>query len=94
MAGRISCLRDQVRAARGAVAAIELEGSSFTAPGIPLSQVAMASISIRNPLLPGNPEGRAKKPDILNGEVTLLPDRDPLTREVAPLEDRQRGAAP
>ena len=45
-------------------------------------QMVMLVVGIWDDIGPGDPEGRAKMADILNGEVTHLPERDPLTLEV------------
>ena len=45
-------------------------------------QMVMLVVGIWEDIGPGDPEGRAKMADILNGEVTHLPERDPLTLEV------------
>ena len=48
-------------------------------------QMVMLVVGIWEDIGPGDPEGRANKmADILNGEVTHLPERDPLTLEVVP----------
>ena len=47
-------------------------------------QMVMLVVGIWEDIGPGDPEGRAKIADILNGEVTHLPERDPLTLEVVP----------
>ena len=45
-------------------------------------QMVMLVVGIWDDIGPGDPEGRAQMADILNGEVTHLPERDPLTLEV------------
>lgn len=47
-------------------------------------QMVMLVVGIWDDIAPGDPEGRASMTDILNGEVTHLPERDPLTLEVVP----------
>ena len=47
-------------------------------------QMVMLVVGIWEDIGPGDPEGRAKMADLLNGEVTHLPERDPLTLEVVP----------
>lgn len=46
-------------------------------------EMVMLVVGIWNDIGPGDPEGRSKMADILNGDVTHLPERDPLTLEVA-----------
>ena len=45
-------------------------------------EMVMLVVGIWDDIGPGDPEGRATMADILNGEVTHLPERDPLTLEV------------
>lgn len=47
-------------------------------------EMVMLVVGIWDDIGPGDPEGRSKMADILNGEVTHLPERDPLTLEVVP----------
>ena len=47
-------------------------------------QMVMLVVGIWEDIGPGDPEGRATMADILNGKVTHLPERDPLTLEVVP----------
>lgn len=47
-------------------------------------RMVMLVVGIWDDIGPGDPEGRSKMADILNGEVTHLPERDPLTLEVIP----------
>ncbi len=45
-------------------------------------EMVMLVVGIWDDIGPGDPEGRARMADILNGDVTHLPERDPLTLEV------------
>ena len=45
-------------------------------------RMVMLVVGVWDDIAPGDPEGRATMADLLNGEVTHLPERDPLTLEV------------
>ena len=47
-------------------------------------EMVMLVVGIWDDIGPGDPEGRASMADILNGDVTHLPERDPLTLETVP----------
>ena len=47
-------------------------------------RMVMLVVGIWEDIAPGDPEGRATMAEILNGQVTHLPGRDPLTLEVIP----------
>ena len=47
-------------------------------------EMVMLVVGIWDDIAPGDPEGRATMADILNGAVTHLPERDPLTLEAVP----------
>ena len=47
-------------------------------------RMVMLVVGVWDDIGPGDPEGRAAMTDILNGEVTHLPARDPLTLEPVP----------
>ena len=47
-------------------------------------RMVMLVVGIWDDIAPGDPEGRAAMTDLLNGQVTHLPARDPLTLEPTP----------
>ena len=53
-------------------------------------RMVMLVVGIWDDIGPGDPEGRARMADILNGEVTHLPERDPLTLEAVAAQQGQR----
>ncbi len=53
-------------------------------------EMVMLVVGVWEDIAPGDPEGRADMTDLLNGEVTHLPGRDPLTLEALSPEGQER----